>query len=151
MAPIVAFTLTVYRWFLRLYPEDYRNDTGQLQLQTFRDQCLDRHNQAGALGIFQLWLAVPCDVVPNAIKLRVEMKPRRDETAWIPSRRYMAYELISMVGLLIVLFPSVETFVTSISSPLYTMMLFGLLIANMNVTTHALRRAWSALRLETDK
>jgi len=125
MAPIVAFTLTVYRWFLRVYPEDYRIATGQLQLQTFRDQCLDVHEKAGAIGIIRLWLSLPQDVVFNAVKERAELEPASAaefETMLVSyTIRDVIKDMIRVVGVTIVLFPSVSNYVTAISPSLYTL------------------------------
>ena len=54
-SPIIALSLLLYRWLLRLGPAAFRRDYAAPALQDFRQCCRDAYQKQGAFGVLRLW------------------------------------------------------------------------------------------------
>lgn len=54
-APILTYSVRVYRILLVAYPTRFRQEYGPHMLQVFRDCCLQSFNQNGTDGLIRLW------------------------------------------------------------------------------------------------
>jgi hypothetical protein len=60
---IIACSLSLYRWLLRLGPTTYRTEYGEATLQVFRQCCRDAYRQRGTWGVLFLWLPMFSEVI----------------------------------------------------------------------------------------
>ncbi len=59
---LLAFSTTLYRLLLYVYPREFRQFYQQEMLLTFRDCCLEQQERAGTWGIMRLWGFVLLDL-----------------------------------------------------------------------------------------
>ena len=71
---LIACSETIYRAFLRLYPQPHRRDYAPLMAQLFRDQCEDAWQEGRSFGIIKFWLRVLPDIGKTSILEHIQNK-----------------------------------------------------------------------------
>ena len=64
---IISCSIRLYRWLLRLGPESYRRQYGDLTLQLFQACCWDAYRRRGTRGVLSLWLPLFSDLVAQMV------------------------------------------------------------------------------------
>src|SRR5215469_3597161 len=64
---IISCSIRLYRWLLRLGPESYRRQYGDLTLQLFQACCWDAYRRRGTRGVLLLWLPLLSDGVAQML------------------------------------------------------------------------------------
>lgn len=64
---IVACSLLLYRWLLRLGPDEFYNEYAVPALQVFRQCCLDAYRQHGPNGVLRLWPSTLIDTLKGVL------------------------------------------------------------------------------------
>lgn len=74
----VAFSGTVFRHLLVVYPKAYRREYGEPMAQLFRDQCRESWRTAGGLGLARLWLRVLPDLMKTSMQEHISTLKERN-------------------------------------------------------------------------
>jgi hypothetical protein len=64
----VAFSLSLYRALLAIYPSEFRREYGGLMLQVFGDCCRQALREAGPVGLLPFWGRMALDTVQTAVE-----------------------------------------------------------------------------------
>lgn len=78
---VVALSLLLYRWLLRLGPDEFYDEYACEALQVFRQCCLDAYQQQHVAGVLRLWPAMFGDTLTGMFAeqfgtLRRILRPR---------------------------------------------------------------------------
>lgn len=61
-----------YRFLLRVYPAEFRDDYGEEMVQFFRDRCREVRRAQGAAGLIGLWLHTLGDLASSALSEHID-------------------------------------------------------------------------------
>src|SRR5215469_2696297 len=73
---IISCSIRLYRWLLRLGPESYRRQYGDLTLQLFQACCWDAYRRRGTRGVLLLWLPLLSDGVAQMLAEQFSQRQR---------------------------------------------------------------------------
>ncbi|HET9910884.1 MAG TPA: hypothetical protein VFQ13_03285 [Anaerolineales bacterium] len=105
----VASSQRVYRWLLRLYPQDYRTAYGMEMFHVFTAQCREAHKGQGRWGILSLWSRTLADVIVTVIREHLS-----DPHARVGLLEATPNAPLPWKGVLLVLIPGLIFFVSQI-------------------------------------
>lgn len=78
---VIALSLLLYRWLLRLGPDEFYDEYAREALQVFRQCCLDAYRQQRVSGVLRLWPAMLGETLTGMLAeqgntLRLILHPR---------------------------------------------------------------------------
>ena len=74
---IIALSVRIYRWLLRLGPGEYRHEYEEPTLQDFRQCCRHAYGQHGTRGVLGLWLPLFYEVIAGMLAERFSVERMR--------------------------------------------------------------------------
>jgi len=99
----------LYRHLLRLYPQSYRTTYEAEMFHVFTDQCREKYQQRGGLGMLSLWLRTLVDVGKTVVVEHVS-----DPNAKVGLLEAMPNTPLPWKGVLLVLIPGLIFYISQI-------------------------------------
>lgn len=82
-APIVAFSVGLYRALLTAYPTQFRREYGPHMLQVFRDCCLRAAHEKGASAMTRFWAITLFDLIRTALQQHLQKEAYMSRSQFI--------------------------------------------------------------------
>ena len=81
--PLVAVSVSVYRFLLAAYPAEFREEYGEDMLQLFRDCALRAVGQSGSEGMVRLWAVTLLDLIKSLFEEHLQQETNMSKSTFI--------------------------------------------------------------------